>query len=362
MSQDERQGKPSASGFERIVLCPGSWKMERNLPEERSDDADSGTRIHNALEMEDSAGLSDEELEMFEQCKSQCKRSIDSILNDLNHIRIVSRETRLWFHDKVSAKVDVIGLQGNQALILDYKTGRGEVTNPVGNYQLMVAAVCARWEYSVDYVTTGIIQPHASREPLLANYDKTALDDAEEVIEQALHEVSLANAPLVPGEKQCKYCKAAAICPALRREVEVLSMTTTTQAPGEVISPTDIASILDRIGAAKKAIASIESTAKKMLEEGVEIPGWELSPGSKRREVVNVSGLLDQCVGIGVKESDFIAKVDIGIGDVEKILKQASGKKGKEFDSFSKTFLSPFVIEKQSAKSLQRKETNGISV
>ena len=30
--EDERQGLPSASGMQRLFLCPGSWNAERKCP------------------------------------------------------------------------------------------------------------------------------------------------------------------------------------------------------------------------------------------------------------------------------------------------------------------------------------------
>lgn len=51
MIRDERQGLPSASGMQRLFLCPGSWNAERKCPiDEESEDAAMGTILHAHME------------------------------------------------------------------------------------------------------------------------------------------------------------------------------------------------------------------------------------------------------------------------------------------------------------------------
>jgi hypothetical protein len=79
---DERRGAPSASGMDRLCNCPASFAMEReNGVDMESDDAASGTRIHNAL-----AGLLPyEDLTLPEQethdmCAEQAERLISEFI------------------------------------------------------------------------------------------------------------------------------------------------------------------------------------------------------------------------------------------------------------------------------------------
>ena len=44
---DERKGRPSASGFERLLDCPGSFTLNKEAPEQPSSPAAArGTRVH----------------------------------------------------------------------------------------------------------------------------------------------------------------------------------------------------------------------------------------------------------------------------------------------------------------------------
>ena len=47
---NERNGKPSASGFSRLALCPGSWNLEATLPpQEENKYMALGTAVHAVL-------------------------------------------------------------------------------------------------------------------------------------------------------------------------------------------------------------------------------------------------------------------------------------------------------------------------
>ncbi len=53
--RDERQGLPSASETERLALCRASFLRSKNQPDTSSGIAQTGTRIHEAVESGDDA-------------------------------------------------------------------------------------------------------------------------------------------------------------------------------------------------------------------------------------------------------------------------------------------------------------------
>ena len=63
MNTDTRRGLPSASAMDRLEACPASFHASKDLPDSSSEDAESGTRIHKALETGDTSELSPDELE-----------------------------------------------------------------------------------------------------------------------------------------------------------------------------------------------------------------------------------------------------------------------------------------------------------
>lgn len=80
--QDPRRGVPSASIMDRLQNCPGSFLATINLPDEESDEAASGTRIHKALELGDSAGLSPDEETTFDMCREQTNNLLEAWDNE----------------------------------------------------------------------------------------------------------------------------------------------------------------------------------------------------------------------------------------------------------------------------------------
>ena len=68
---DERKGRPSASKAERIYHCPGSHALELTQPEQDSDLASMGRKIHTAWETGDGAGLDEVEKQIFDD-GSEC--------------------------------------------------------------------------------------------------------------------------------------------------------------------------------------------------------------------------------------------------------------------------------------------------
>ena len=58
---DERGGKLSASGLERATLCNGSPAAEKGKPENLMAETTAGTRIHDAVEVDDPTKLEDED-------------------------------------------------------------------------------------------------------------------------------------------------------------------------------------------------------------------------------------------------------------------------------------------------------------
>ncbi|HEM7801986.1 TPA: DUF2800 domain-containing protein [Burkholderia cenocepacia] len=119
--------------------------------------------------------------------------------------------------------------------VRDLKYGRGVAVQAERNYQAMIYADAAHEEHSAFYdferINIVIHQPRVNEKP--SEWATTPADlhewistVARPAAEQALLTVeSVALAPLAlsefnPGEKQCKFCKAKAVCPALAAHVE----------------------------------------------------------------------------------------------------------------------------------------------
>lgn len=104
-------------------------------------------------------------------------------------------------------------------LIIDKKFGFKEVTPATSNYQLRTYACAGAEKFILTDCIVAITQPRLPYEQriTMAHY---AFDDIvasrEEIV--AIREASREpDAPLIPGEEQCRYCKAKLICAAFQK-------------------------------------------------------------------------------------------------------------------------------------------------
>ncbi|WP_186035339.1 DUF2800 domain-containing protein [Burkholderia gladioli] len=117
--------------------------------------------------------------------------------------------------------------------VRDLKYGRGVEVSAERNYQAMVYAHAALYEHGefADFQRVNIVihQPRIKDAPsewattpaeLDAWVDETARPAAQRAMLYVGSESPLVLSDFSPGEKQCKFCKAKAVCPALAAHVE----------------------------------------------------------------------------------------------------------------------------------------------
>ena len=100
MTDNDRLGLPSASGMRGYQLCAGRFGLEKEagrLGQEANvsnRDAESGTRIHTALQKGSKDGLSDKEAEVYDFLMERANDQIARIFGDQKVT--IEREKRLW--------------------------------------------------------------------------------------------------------------------------------------------------------------------------------------------------------------------------------------------------------------------------
>lgn len=311
-----REGKPSASGMERLCLCPGSWQAEASCPEKaESADAAAGTRLHACMEHgtlpEDAA-----EAEALEWCR-RMERMLAVELLGGGKIQF-AREVRLWDRGMAfSGKPDAVFMAGNRALIVDYKFGRGEVAAAAGNLQLAALAVLAGQALATE-VFAVILQPFVSTaSPQVVRYRWEDLQAAEEYLDKAIAAAEAPGAALRPGAKQCRYCRAQAVCPAALRE----ALSCRAVERWEALPPDARAELWRRAQLARRVADAIERKVKADLKAGAELPGLELAPGRSSFTVTDAQaafGVLSAELGITAEEFTTCCKV--GITPLDKLV------------------------------------------
>ena len=324
--------KLSPSKRHRWALCPGSVREEAKFPEERSNlAAVDGTHSHTLLEhcinnklidptgeVGERFGDDDGDFKVDADRASRVKVAIDYIkqrIGSFDGVAEVIAETRVdpkWFtgRDDLSGTVDVQIIAGDVLEIIDYKDGMAPV-EAENNLQLEQYAIGKLAEcklpmnmpsmYPWREVRMTIIQPKLALRglnPIVKWIVPVSylLDRADELFHEALA-TDAVNAPLVPGESQCKYCRAKGSCSALAsnvmKEVGIMFQPTVTQTFDVAQQSADkdpatmdddqLRQIMEAAPLMRQLLEGVEKEALRRLQSGKAISGLKLVNGRGSR-------------------------------------------------------------------------------
>lgn len=320
----------SPSGRHRWGACPGSVRMEAPLPESPSGDAAiEGTHAHSLLEraltypgfiIEASAG---QEMEDHEGLFTITPAMIERVQFALTYIKERAAaagttpitETRvhpdgLTGRDDLHGTVDV-QIPGSLVYeIIDYKDGMSPVDakdNPqLEQYALGVLASLDQDKLPKSFQLT-IIQPKMRLKGMsgISTWNISTAGLMREVLPTIIAQAAATeapDAPLTPGEAQCKYCKAKATCPAIaNKSMEAMGLMFQANATTEVVTePLDLAhqaanknpasmgdhelrQIMDAAPLLEGFLKSVKAEVKARLDRGQAVPGYKLVQGNGSR-------------------------------------------------------------------------------
>jgi hypothetical protein len=339
----------SPSKRSRWALCPGSIREEAKYPEQESGAAAvDGTHSHTLLEqcfrdipIEPEAfmglTLNDHEGEfMVEASRIARVRVAYDYINEqsLNGICKVISETKvdpayLLGRNDLSGTVDIQIIAGNTLELIDYKDGMG-IVSAEGNMQLEQYAfgVLAGYKlpvnatYPFDYVKMTIIQPKLALRGMnpITSHTVTVselLANMGTIITQAAA-TDKPDAPLVPGESQCKFCRAKGSCSALAsnvmKEIGIMFQPVVTQTldvaqqsadkDPSTMDDAQIRQIMEAAPLMRQLLEGVEKEALRRLEVGQSIAGLKLVNGrGSRAWALPDAEMAEKLVKMGIPKS-----------------------------------------------------------
>lgn len=358
---DERFGWPSASAMNRLALCPGSWNLSRHAPPQpASADAESGNRVHKALEIPefDFDSLTEDEFNTVKSCialeNKLISETIGQSVGTIRESRMKSRALR------VSGKADAVHVNGDTALILDYKTGRGDVEDANKNLQLRTLAALRFLNFGTSQIYVAIIQPWVSPQVSVAQYDWRDLNRAVDEVDAILKAARAEDAPRIPSEEACKYCPAKVICKeASQVLLEVAeppggyAVGITPETHVAALTSQSLGLLLKRAKLAESIIEAARDEAKRRLENGEQVDGWQLKGGAEQDEITDPQGVFGEFVKAGGTAEQFLKAVKVTKGKLKEQVKAVTGKTGRELESQIARIIGGFTTKKQKAKTLE---------
>lgn len=335
----------SPSAASRTEACPGSVALTMHLPDTRSAASDAGTLTHwlaaqflenpEGIEVLEATGhnttrLQDckEWLEQFPDGRHDCpdvsqdlriteemcgiaQTYVDYCRRESQGAEVVFVEHRVAFNDSLGVDggaegtIDFLALWPNRVLVVDLKAG---YTKVMAGSQLQRYALGVREQYGhlADFETFKLVIV----QPKLDHIDEVTLTDAEldayqvqakqsaadvrwaiaEMDDPKVDETEWQSRWLMPGEDQCKWCKAKAWCPALAKEVaqtvmpnadDMDDLTEVKIPPPETAGNEALGFAMSKVGMIEDWCKAVRAEVERELIAGNAVEGYKLVQGRK---------------------------------------------------------------------------------
>lgn len=288
----------SPSSASRWMQCPGSVAACRGLEDNGNQYANDGTTMHTVAELCLTKGTkaADYVGQTFSkdgfstvftpELASATQQYVDYV-NDVT----ASTGGELLVEQKLSISSitgeadahgtsDAVILAGDELIVIDLKGGQGVAVDAIENPQLQIYALAAYEEFSLAYDFKQVrMVIHQPRLGVVSEWTQS-VDDLQAFgieVTMAAATTRMADAPLHPTTKGCKFCRAKANCQALAKE----ALNDFDVVTPEDASASHLAQVMAKADMFEAWIKAIRAETEKRLLSGNEVPGFKLVAGKR---------------------------------------------------------------------------------
>jgi hypothetical protein len=296
------------SSATKWLNCPGSIKAEEGIPDTTSEFAAEGTCAHALAELCLTTELNHVKrlvgkhqiINKERQDQPITSEMADYVQEYVDYVREIGGHQEYEQHFDYSDWVpggfgtgDAVAVNGTTLHSIDLKYGKGIPVFAEENPQGMLYALGALSErdafQTFDKVVIVIHQPRLNS---VSEWETTPehIYEFAAKAREAYKATLKGDAPRIPGEKQCQWCKAKATCPALQSQTEHALMTQfedltvkPLKAPTE-LTDQDLSFILQHKVMIEKWLKSVEQHVVGRFESGQQFPGFKMVEGRSNRK------------------------------------------------------------------------------
>lgn len=301
--------KFAPSAADRWSRCPGSIGYAEDFPDTGSRDAAYGTDCHELAahclthggEPEARIGgpmpMGNVVDDAMVDLVRPCVKAVRDYTGDEGQLHV---EFRLDFSEDAGVAdqfgtADAVVVLPDEIQVHDHKFGYHAVDPSSAQMMIYGLAALRRWDNGlVERVRLVIHQPRVNRGPAEHVVEYTEMIRFAGTLRSWVQAALAPDAPLNPGEKQCRFCPAKAVCPALRDHALATiaddfvdierPIAPQLAAIEERVKSSDNAHIANLLGAAdliESWIKAVRARAEEELLAGRAVPGWKLVQGRR---------------------------------------------------------------------------------
>lgn len=343
------------SGAPSWMRCPGFVVLGRTFPNTSSVYAAEGTKAHAiaAALLNDKTVDGEIDSAIFEYVNFVKERA-------QGHTLMV--EQTVFIEDITGEKgatgtgdVFIISADGKTLIGIDLKFGMGNRIDAQNNEQGMIYLGAALRQFGLIYNFEKFVfiinQPrlhHVSEWEFSREQLETFLDEvkfrADFILRVLKGETKfIPEQDLTPGEKQCRFCRAAAICPALAKHVLAVAaddfVDLTAKVPAkfnnalsklETIDNQKLSWFMQNTGLMEDFIKAVRAKTEAELFAGRDVPGYKLVEGKRgNRKWIDETAAEDAMLELAEIEGDIYTQEVISVSKAEKLFKKEPKKWAK---------------------------------